>query len=144
MTACVTYGERLYSYDFSAPASASALPNRLYRTVGTGTYPVPDPLTVAGYSQSPYVTPGTYGSGFSYNAGTGATTPAATTTLVISPIATACFSCHDSAQAQQHMENEGASIYRDRATALARTEQCMFCHDASSAYGLGIKAVHAK
>ena len=112
--------------------------------MGAGTY-----STIAGsvqeYSLSPYVTQAVnYGSGFSYNAGTGTTTPAATTTLVISPIATACFSCHDSTLAQQHMENEGASIYRDRATALARTEQCMFCHNASSAYGLGIKAVHAK
>ena len=132
------------SYDFSAAASVSALPNRLYRTVGTGTFST-TPGSVQEYSLSPYVTQAVnYGSGFSYNAGTGTTTPAATTTLVISPIATACFSCHDSTLAQQHMENEGASIYRDRATALARTEQCMFCHDASSAYGLGIKAVHAK
>jgi OmcA/MtrC family decaheme c-type cytochrome len=132
------------SYDFSAPASANALPNRLYRTVGTGTFST-IPGSVAEYSLSPYITQGVnYGSGFSYNAGTNTTTPAATTTLVNSPIATACFSCHDSDLAKQHMENEGASIYRDRATALARTEQCMFCHDPASAYGLGIKAVHAK
>jgi hypothetical protein len=42
------------------------------------------------------------------------------------------------------MENEGASIYRDRATALTKTELCTFCHSPSSAYGLGIEAVHAK
>lgn len=135
------------SYDFSAAASSSAMPNRLYRTVATGTFTT-TPGSVQEYGLSPYITQGVnYGSGFSYNAATGAatpTTPAANTTLVISPIATACFSCHDSALAQQHMENEGASIYRDRATALARTEQCMFCHDPASAYGLGIKAVHDK
>jgi len=133
------------TYDFSAPASASAVLNRLYRTVGTGTYPVPDTTTAAGYSQSPYVAPGTYGSGFSYNAGTGVTTPAATTTLVISPIATACFSCHDSDIARQHMETSGnASIYSPRSTALLKTELCLFCHDPNSPYGLGIKAVHNK
>ena len=138
------------SYDFSAPASASALLNRLYRTVGVSIY---NPTTtLAAYSMSPYValSPTDYGSGFSYNVGTGVTTPAASTTRVISPIATACFSCHDSAQAQQHMENEGGSIYRSRDTvynlsgAQIRTEVCMLCHDAGSSYGLGIKAVHSK
>jgi OmcA/MtrC family decaheme c-type cytochrome len=96
------------SYDFSAAASSSALPNRLYRTVGVGIY---NPATaLASYSMSPYVSlsPTDYGSGFSYNAGTGVTTPAATSTLVISPIATACFSCHDSDVAKQHMRTEGA------------------------------------
>jgi OmcA/MtrC family decaheme c-type cytochrome len=132
------------SYDFSAPASSSALPNRLYRTVGTGTYST-TPGSVQEYSLSPYITQNVnYGSGFSYNAGTGVTTPAATTTLVISPISTACFSCHDSDIAKQHMENEGGSIYRDRATSLAKTELCMFCHSPTSVYGLGIKAVHDK
>ena len=138
------------TYDFSAPASASALPNRLYRTVGAGTYSTA-PGSVQEYSLPPnpappgYVTQGViYGSGFSYNAGTGVTTPAATTTLVISPIATACFSCHDSDIARQHMENELGSIYRDRASALTRAEQCMFCHNPSSSFGLGIKAVHEK
>jgi OmcA/MtrC family decaheme c-type cytochrome len=133
------------SYDFSAPASASALPNRLYRTVGTGTYST-TPGSVQEYSLSPYVTQGVpYGSGFSYNAGTGVTTPAAATTLVISPITTVCFSCHDSDIAKQHMEISGnGSIYSPRSTALGKIELCMTCHDPGSNFGLGIKAVHNK
>jgi hypothetical protein len=42
------------------------------------------------------------------------------------------------------MENELGSIYRDRAAALTRAEQCMFCHNPSSSFGLGIKAVHER
>lgn len=130
-------------YDFSASASSSALPNRLYRTVATGTFAS---TSATAYRFSPYVTldATTLGSGFSYNAATGATTAAAATTLVSSPIATACFSCHDSTVAGQHMESNGASIYRGRTTSLAKAEQCMFCHSSTSAFGLGIKAVHAK
>jgi cytochrome c551/c552 len=48
------------------------------------------------------------------------------------------------------METNGASIYAARGTAgppatgaLAKAEQCMFCHSPTSAFGLGIKAVHA-
>jgi OmcA/MtrC family decaheme c-type cytochrome len=132
------------TYDFSAPASAGALPNRLFKTVGVGTYSA-TPGSVAEYSLSPYVAQATpYGAGPSYSAATGTITPAATTTLVISPITTACFSCHDSDIAKQHMENEGGSIYRSRDQALAKTEVCMMCHDPGSSYGLGIKAVHEK
>ena len=120
------------TYDFSAPASASALPNRLYRAAGVGTYSTA-PGSVAEYSLSSYVTQNVnYGSS------------GASTNLVMSPIATACFSCHDSAIAKQHMESNGASIYVDRTTALPRAELCMFCHDPGSNFGLGIKAVHAK
>jgi len=172
------------TYDFSAPASASALPNRLYKTVATGIFSAPTgnqintyststgctvptpgtPQTDVGvYSLSPYITALTnYGIGFSYNAGLttsnscrpdgsglvanppGGTVEADGTTLVNSPIATACFSCHDSDIAKQHMENEGGSIYRLRSTALVKTELCMFCHSPTSVYGLGIKAVHSK
>ncbi len=172
------------TYDFSAPASVSALPNRLHKTVGTGIFnatagtsintyststgcTVPTlgtPQTDLGvYSLSPYIAALTnYGIGFSYNAGlttanscrpdgsglvanpAGGTVEADGTTLVNSPIATACFSCHDSDVAKQHMENELGSLYRPRSQALAKTELCMFCHDPASSYGLGIKAVHAK
>ena len=64
-------------------------------------------------------------------------------TLVISPITTACFACHDSTKATTHMENNGGSIYRTRAAALAKPEICMDCHVSTDKYGLGIKAVHA-
>jgi OmcA/MtrC family decaheme c-type cytochrome len=135
------------SYDFSAAANLAAVPNRLYRTVATGT------LTAAtAVSNSPYITVGTnYGTGFSFNAGTGVTTEAAGTTLVNSPIATACFSCHDGDLAaqpgttvQEHIEQLGlGSIYEPRSTALARSEQCLLCHGANSTIA-PIKAMHAK
>jgi len=135
------------TYDFSAPASASAVapPVKIpYTTVGTGIYSTA-PGSVAEYSLSPYVAQGPdYGASPSYNSGTGVLTtdPA---NLVTSPIATACFSCHDSDIAKQHMEISGnASLYIARSTALARTELCLFCHDSNSPYGLSIKAVHEK
>jgi OmcA/MtrC family decaheme c-type cytochrome len=151
------------TYDFSAAASASALPNRPYRTVATGIFngtvgTLTTGCTVSAtnnclatelsvFSLSPYVIKDNatnYGSGFGYNAGSGASTAAAGTTLVSSPIATVCFACHDSTLARQHMENEGGSIYRVRATALNKVELCMQCHSPTSAFGLGIKAVHAR
>jgi OmcA/MtrC family decaheme c-type cytochrome len=127
------------TYDFSAAASTSALPNRLYRAVATGT------TAAATFSTSPYIdqTAGTaYGAGFSFSAATGVTTAAAGTTLVNSPIATACFACHDSALAQSHMKSNGGSLYAARTGALANAEQCTLCHLAGKV--ADIKAMHAK
>jgi OmcA/MtrC family decaheme c-type cytochrome len=157
-------------YDFSAAASSAALPNRLYTTVGTGKYNGTVAGSLAAYQISPYVVADNvtnYGAGFAFNAsaatasnitkgdGTVVSNPAQgtfnaeATTLVISPIATTCFSCHDSDTAKGHMESNGASIYAARGTpapgatgALAKAEQCMFCHQQSSAFGLGIAQVH--
>jgi len=119
------------TYDFSAPASASAVDKRLYRTAASGTL---SSASASSYTYSPYITTDVdYGS-------TGAAT-----NLVNSPTATACFACHDSDIAKQHMEISGnASLYLARSTATGRAELCLFCHDASSPYGLGIKAVHDK
>ena len=50
------------------------------------------------------------------------------TTLVVSPIAAACSSCHDSASAVDHMQGMGASFYEPRSSALAKPEQCLLCH----------------
>lgn len=126
------------TYDFSAPASASALPNRLYRTVATGT------TAAATFSTSPYIaqTAGTvYGTGFSFSAATGVTVPAAGTTLVNSPIAAVCFACHDSALDVSHMESNGGSINDPRAAALAKPEQCTLCHLTGKV--ADIKVMHA-
>jgi OmcA/MtrC family decaheme c-type cytochrome len=136
------------TYDFSSAASTSALPNRQYKTVATGKLNGTSTATaLAAFSISPYVTADNvtdYGAGFAYAAATGVITPAAGTTLVSSPIATVCFACHDSALARQHMENEGGSIYKPRATALAKVELCMQCHSSTSAFGLGIANVHKR
>jgi OmcA/MtrC family decaheme c-type cytochrome len=123
-------------YDFSASWYTDAnLERRLVQTVGQGTYntsQLPDGgYPSLYYSVSPYVdaTGATnYGAGYSYNASTQAITQAASTTLVISPVATTCFGCHDSDAAKLHMENNGATIYGTRAEAQGRTEQCMICH----------------
>lgn len=171
------------TYDFSASASASALPNRLYRTVATGIFRGTEGTTITTYSYSsatgtcvagtssaqtalgvfslsPYITALTnYGIGFSYNAGlttansckpdgtlvanpAGGTVAADGTTLVNSPIATACFACHDGDLAKSHMQSNGGSIYAPRSTALATTEQCTLCHLAGRV--ADIKAMHAK
>jgi OmcA/MtrC family decaheme c-type cytochrome len=127
------------TYDFSAAASASALPNRPYRTTATGTLA----STGSTFSYSPYITQDlAYGSGFSLNAGTGVTTPAAATTLVTSPIAAVCSSCHDSDLAISHMKSNGGSFYEPRSTALAKAEQCTLCH--LSGKVADIKLMHAK
>jgi OmcA/MtrC family decaheme c-type cytochrome len=129
------------SYDFSATANAAAASKLLFTTVGTGTNTVP----ATGYNTlSPYVTAGTaYGAGFGYTQSTDVKVAAAATTLVNSPIAAACFSCHDSAQAKTHMSSDGGgSIYEARSTALLKTENCLFCHGSGKL--VDIKVQHAK
>jgi OmcA/MtrC family decaheme c-type cytochrome len=147
------------TYDFSAAASASALPNRLYKTVATGLFNgTAGTLTtgctvtainnclqteVGAYSLSPYVIKDnatSYGSGFSVSAGV--PTDAAGTTLVNSPITTQCFSCHDSVLARAHMEVNGGSIYVPRSTALGTIETCQVCHDDGRI--ADIEVMHAK
>ena len=115
------------SYDFSATANATAATGKLlYNTVANGTA-----AAVADATTSPYIVPGTvYGSGFSYSTATGAVvaTQAADTTLVSSPIAAACFSCHDSDIAKGHMRANEGSIYEPRSLAKQKTETCLVCH----------------
>lgn len=132
-------------YDFSAGASQVA--NRLYRVTATGTMAAAN--TVGSLSLSPYVTAGTvYGTGHSSS---DASTPSATagTSLVNSPIANACFGCHDGemvsspgTSVKDHIEQMGVgSIYKDRTTALGRSEQCLLCHGSGSSIA-PIKAAH--
>ena len=78
---------------------------------------------------SPFVVPGAnYGAAFSYNANTNVTTPAAATTLVLSPISAACSGCHDSAAARAHMQHNGGTVFEARSVALAQKESCLVCH----------------
>ncbi len=115
---------------------------------------------VNAYAISPYVTAlFNYGIGYSYNAGlttsnsckpdgtvvsspAGGTVEADPQTLVNSPIATACFACHDSTVARAHIETNGGSIYAPRQGALGTVETCMVCHDTGRI--ADIKAMHAK
>jgi OmcA/MtrC family decaheme c-type cytochrome len=149
------------TYDFSAVASAAALPNRLHRTAATGIFngtagalttgcsltTINDCLATAlsVFSLSPYVIKDNatnYGAGFSVAAATGVPTNAAGTTLVHSPITTVCFACHDSPLAKAHFEINGGSVYAPRSTTLVKTETCMVCHDVGRI--AAIKPMHAK
>ena len=129
------------TYDFSAKTSSDALANRLYRTAATGAG-----FTTAAAATSFSFAPAdlvprdvNYGA-----AGAGAN-------LVSSPIAAACFSCHDgkmvsdaSQKVRDHIEGMGTgSIYRSRTTALAKQEGCILCHGPNSTIA-PIKAMHAK
>ncbi len=144
------------TYDFSARASASALGNLLMSTVGVNTYK-------ADVAVSPYVsTDGTdYGTGFSTTnliSGTKDGVPctadapcvcslaapceASRTTLVTTPIVTACSSCHDSPNAINHMRQNGGTFYGTRASALAQAESCMMCHGPGAV--ASVASVHAR
>jgi OmcA/MtrC family decaheme c-type cytochrome len=123
------------TYDFSAAASIAAVPNLLPSTVANGTTPasissiITGDETVPGTYYSPFVAANTtYGNEFKYTGSTGATTQADTTTLINSPIAAACFSCHDTSDAKAHMVQNGGSIYEARSTALGKSETCLVCH----------------
>jgi OmcA/MtrC family decaheme c-type cytochrome len=111
------------TYDFSLPATTAALPNMLPSTAGAGTY-------ATGSVHSPYVTENfPYGSAFTFNALTGASAEAASSTLVISPIVAACSACHDSPPAIDHMQTNGGVFWEPRSTLATRPlEQCLICH----------------
>jgi OmcA/MtrC family decaheme c-type cytochrome len=127
-------------YDFSNSIYTPALlGNLLYTYAATGN-------VTASFEISPWIS-GPQDFGARFNSATGA--PAANTTRVISPIATACFACHDTNIAKAHMESMGASIYELRSTALdaitgkpVRTEQCLTCHGPGKI--AAIATVHAK
>lgn len=120
-------------YDFSAGAAQVA--NRLYRTAAQGTMAAVN--TVGTLSLSPYVTAGTaYGTSSNSNCNGVADCSQNASHLVNSPIANACFGCHDGETAsmpglsvKDHIELNGVgSIYMGRAAALARPETCLLCH----------------
>jgi OmcA/MtrC family decaheme c-type cytochrome len=136
-------------------------PNLLWPTGASGTIST----TSNTFRNSPYVVAGTnYGVGFSYvpagatvaaytpltgpNAGVlqaahiagagGETIPADTTTLVSSPISAACFSCHDTDTAKNHMKTNGGAVYEARSTALTKGEACLACHGAGKDYDAAV------
>jgi OmcA/MtrC family decaheme c-type cytochrome len=128
------------AYDYSLSTTQSVVNNRLYRTVATGTFAS---SAANAFTFSPYITKDVnYGAGFAFNAGTGVTTAAAATTLVTSPTATVCSSCHDSELARAHIGQNGGSLYLPRSTALGLDEACFICH--ASGKIADIKEVHAR
>lgn len=126
------------SYDFSNNTNLGQAPNMLVDTVATGTMPAAPALGL-----SPYVDQtGTvaYGSGFSFSATTGVSTPAAPTTLVNSPLVTACSSCHDSTLEVDHMKANGGHFYDLRSNTVGASvtvEQCLVCHGPGAVAAIG-------
>jgi len=158
------------SYDFNNTASSGEVPNLNWTTVASGTTPNPMNVVVTGTETLPGVywsqaskdaaaalnggvaTGYNFGSNFSYNASTGATTPAGVNTLVSSPYVAACSNCHDSPMAINHMKANGGSFYVTRGSvqanpaapvagaALVNKEQCFLCHSAGKV--ADVKKVH--
>jgi OmcA/MtrC family decaheme c-type cytochrome len=138
------------SYDFSASASSAALPNLLWTTDAKGDMTndaTTNPTGITPLGLSPWVT--TLGQGqIDYR----------TDNLVSSPIASACFACHDSSLAVQHMQSNGGTLvklFSSVASVAARpaigtaspmtftkSEQCMLCHGSGKV--ADIKAMHAR
>jgi OmcA/MtrC family decaheme c-type cytochrome len=133
------------TYDLTIAANLSALSlSTTLTTVATGKYD--NTITSSNFTLSPYVVADNvtnYGTGFSYNVGTGVTTVASTSTLVISQITTVCSSCHDSKTAITHMRANGGQFYATREAALASVavtggEQCLSCHGPGRAAAIGV------
>ena len=168
------------TYDFTATDSAAALPNLLWTTVGAGTTPASATAATAANGGSPiseYVNwawSTNYGTGFygntslaaasktwpsngtgtpiTGNVAVGSTLEADPTTLVSSPISSACFACHDSAATRAHITTNGGSLFVARSTVetvsaslsgttlsttvtspiTTKVEQCLLCHGAGA------------
>jgi OmcA/MtrC family decaheme c-type cytochrome len=126
--------------NFGASGTTIA-PNMLFTTASAGTSAAvatagPGGVTNA-WALSPWITtlPGwTTATDFGLPPAVSATTgvlsvPSASTNLVNSPMASACFACHDTALAKTHMTGIGnGAIYELRSTATLKTETCLICH----------------
>ena len=136
------------TFDFTSSTNLGAVANMQLTTVATGKYNSDPTQNSSFYTISPYVVADNvtdYGGGFSFNAGTGLTTQAAATTLVLSPITGACASCHDTSIALDHMKANGGQFYSPRSTVLAPgapQEQCMICHGPGRVAAIGIVHQH--
>ena len=164
------------SYDFSGSTNAAAVPNLLWTTVASGTMSaagivLTDPTTFDATKTyiSPFVTAGVnYGQGLQVNTTTaakpattwmGVVTPIAVggtlepepTTLVNSPISSACYACHDTTTARAHMVGNGGYLNVARSTVttavagvttvpIVQNEQCLICH--GNGKTADIRAVH--
>lgn len=121
--ACHTPG----SYDFSATASANAVPNLMWSTAAKGKMTIPvgtDVSTITSLSKwmEPFVLPAGTPADFSVSRADN---------LVHSPITASCTGCHDSDTAVAHMRANGGTFYgkAGSATFMANnSESCMVCH----------------
>jgi OmcA/MtrC family decaheme c-type cytochrome len=171
-TACHAPG----GYNFDTTSGLVQVASRLYRTAAQGTMaaagtagalllpnanvagppPILHPYLTSGSASTPAMGPGAaYGAGYN-SSDASVACPTCATNLVNSPIANACFGCHEGdmvsqpgSSVQSHIELiGGGSIYRERGVAgtgditkaLGRGEQCLICH---STDGIApIKVVH--
>lgn len=133
------------SYDFSAATNSAAVPNLLWTTEAGSD--MSNPTNAASIGLSPWIT--TLGRG---------QTDYRTDNLVSSPIASACFGCHDSNAALGHMKSNGGSIYASVSAvstggarpamgtttgfSFTQVETCLVCH--GSGRVADIKAAHGK
>jgi len=132
------------SYDFSASANSAAAPNLLWNTDARGDMRNPG---VASIGLSPWIA--ALGQGeIDYR----------TDNLVSSPIASACFGCHDSNLAVSHMQSQGGTLLSLFSTVssvaarpavgtasamrFTRYESCLLCHGSGKV--ADIKVVHAR
>ena len=138
-------------YDFSATSSSattaktSDVPNLLWTTYAKADMTNPDPIANPSIGLSPWIN--ILGRGqVNYSA-------KRTDNLVGSPISAACFGCHDSMDAVNHMKLNGGVLYGQIASTATGTvtstnsEACMVCHGPASNSAFGdtvptIKAVH--
>lgn len=132
------------TYDFTAQNNLLAVSSMQPTTVATGRYDS-NPLTNSTYfTLSPYVVADNvtdYGAGFSFNAATNTITPAAPTTLVITPVTSACSACHDSTIALNHMKANGGVFYGARSQVTfsnPNPEQCLLCHGPGRIAAIGV------
>jgi OmcA/MtrC family decaheme c-type cytochrome len=137
---------KLWSYTATGTVVANNAANVSVLNVMTGvakavgTYVLP---TVPAGTLTPAAPATTYGSGFSYGysatTGTYYATYAAGTTLVNSPFASACSSCHDDAVSQNHIADQGGQIHMAHPAnaasgvlgsdvGLINKETCLTCH----------------
>ena len=131
------------TFDFTNATNFTALASEPLSTAATSTLITDPEQNSTFYTISPYIVSNTnYGVGFSYNAATNATTEAADTNLVHSPITGACSACHDSTIAINHMKANGGQFYAPRGplagrSQLAAGEQCLICHGPGRVAAIG-------
>ncbi|MBI2319251.1 MAG: OmcA/MtrC family decaheme c-type cytochrome [Betaproteobacteria bacterium] len=138
------------SYDFSATANNAAVSSLLWTTDAKGNMlndATTNPTGIASIGLSPWVT--TLGKGqIDYRSDN----------LVSSPLAAACFGCHDSSLAVQHMQQNGGTLLASFSSVssvatrpaigtastmtFTKSETCMLCH--ASGKVADIKTMHAK